>query len=395
MVPELRKYRAYRKFTLAKMSIFTGPDGAQQVSNGIDNARLPIPVAGPNTWQPRIFWSDRSRHAYVTNGVEKKLLKELIIVPQPPEDVVTRSMQHPPLSFGTDEDLRRHELENLSSKVVRTPSKDGELDDLDGLSSRRSFSPAPSRCSESSKVFEDPPEVCIIRDEWGVFAHHVGSNESVWLHIGQDRQPSDYQVRKHSGNGQEYIRDTVDGSVSWGGDAVRTAEAPPDQMVSDGDAKPTPGAALEEFLGTGVSGGIGVAVTVPDAFPVLTGGLTEKDKRESLEAYKDFEALAAVDSLQGLDDPDDDRLDMAQTALKRQRAALNVDTNKRLSHLKELELSLNAVNQTLDSFQPNSEPEPENRSRNKEDLLSKPVLSILADNEGQQPLSCNVTSRIR
>ena len=37
----------------------------------------------------------------------------------------------------------------------------------------------------------------------------------MWLHIGADRAPSDYQVRKHSGNQQEYIRDTVDGTITW------------------------------------------------------------------------------------------------------------------------------------------------------------------------------------
>ena len=62
---------------------------------------------------------------------------------------------------------------------------------------------------------EGPDQVCIIGDESGVFAHHVGSNESMWLHIGADRAPSDYQVRKHSGNQQEYIRDTVDGTITW------------------------------------------------------------------------------------------------------------------------------------------------------------------------------------
>ena len=62
---------------------------------------------------------------------------------------------------------------------------------------------------------------------------------------------------------------------------------------------------------------------------------------------------------------------------------------KRLSHLKELELSLNAVQKTLDSFLPDSEPD--TRPRQQDDLLSRPVLTILADNEGQQPLSGNIS----
>ena len=87
--------------------------------------------------------------------------------------------------------------------------------------------------------------------------------------------------------------------------------------------------------------------------------------------------------------PHDERLEVAQSALRRQRQALGIDSKKRFEVLKELENSLTSFGDSLQRFIPERDPNPEGVGREIGDLLRKPVLTILTDSESQQSHPCN------
>ncbi|CAE7572934.1 xylA, partial [Symbiodinium pilosum] len=95
----------------------------------------------------------------------------------------------------------------------------------DDLLSGRSLSPPQSLRSDVSRVSryelalaeepEDPPEVVVLSDNRGVYAHHLGKGESVWLHKGQKKKANAYEVRRHSKSLREYIYDKGTGDILW------------------------------------------------------------------------------------------------------------------------------------------------------------------------------------
>ena len=104
LVPQLRRARAFRKFALAKLSVFRAGSGDQHVSNGVENVLIPPPMSGPPEWEARVYFSDRVSQPYVSNGVEKKMIHELMEVPKPPQDMIDHTVNNPPLDFGGDSD---------------------------------------------------------------------------------------------------------------------------------------------------------------------------------------------------------------------------------------------------------------------------------------------------
>ena len=98
-------------------------------------------------------------------------------------------------------------------------------------------------------------------------------------------------------------------------------------------------------------------------------------------------AVAQVRTLENSEDPHDqfdDRHHLALSALQRQRKQLDLATKKRFELVKELQNTLDAMDDGLDRFLPTQQlpfVDPQTT-----DLLSMPVLTILSDSESQQYL---------